>query len=187
MRLIRVLHRNFEITEHLVPVVLLEDDDAPLPADVARRILDAEMEDLPAPVGCSVAPEELDDAVDELLFHDTSEASRLEQPRFERTLEQIERFITDRILLLDRQRDAAVARLTKAQDARDGAIGAEQRNAAERAMHKAQTEIDLLDDKLRTLRAGDDERYRKWRRYTEDRRYTPPEIEHIFDAELEIV
>jgi adenine-specific DNA-methyltransferase len=187
IRLIRVLHRNFEITEHLVPVVRLDGDDAPLPAEVARRILDAEIEDLPAPIGCSVAAEELDDAVDELLFHDTSEASRLEQPRFERTLEQIERFITDRLLLLERQRDAAVARLIKAQDARDGAIGAEQRNAAERAMHKAQTEIDALDDKLRTLRAGDDERYRKWRRHTEARRYTPPEIEHIFDAELEIV
>ena len=187
MRLIRVLHRNFEITEHLVPVVILEGDDAPLPADVARRLLDAEIEDLPGPIGCSVAVEELDDAVDELLFHDTSEASRLEQPRFERTLEQIERFITDRVLLLERQRDAAVARLTKAQDARDGAIGAEQRNAAERAMRKAQTEIDSLDDRLRTLRAGDDERYRKWRRHTEERRYTPPEIEHIFDAELEIV
>ena len=187
MRLIRILHRNFEITEHLVSVVLLDGDDAPLPADVARRILDAEMEDLPAPVGCRVAAEELDDAVDELLFHDTSEASRLEQPRFERTLEQIERFITDRLLLLERQRDAAVARLTKAQDARDSAIGAEQRSAAERAMHNAQTEIDSLDDKLRTLRAGDDERYRKWRRHTEARRYTPPEIEHIFDAELEIV
>jgi hypothetical protein len=187
MRLIRILHRNFDITEHLVPVVLLEGDDAPLPTDVAGRILDAEMEDLPAPVGCSVAAEDLDDAVDELLFHDTSEASRLEQPRFERTLEQIERFITDRLLLLERQRDAAVARLTKAQDARDRAIGAEQRNAAERAMHKAQTEIDSLDDKLRTLRAGDDEQYRKWRRHTEERRYTPPEIEHIFDAELELV
>jgi adenine-specific DNA-methyltransferase len=187
MRLIRVLHRNFEITEHLVPVVLLEGDDAPLPADVARRILDAEMEDLPAPVGCSVVVEDLDDAVDELLFHDTSEASQLEQPRFERTLEQIERFITDRVLLLERQRDAAIARLTKAQDARDSAIGAEQRNAAERALRRAQTEIDSLDERLRTLRAGDDEQYRKWRRHTEDRRYTPPEIEHIFDAELEIV
>lgn len=187
MRLIRIVHRNFEITEHLVPVVLLEGDDAPLPSDVTRRILDAEMEDLPAPVSCSVAPEELDDAVDELLFHDTSEASRLEQPRFERTLEQIERFITDRVLLLERQRDGAVARLTKAQDARDNAIGAEQRNTAERAMHKAQTEIDSLDDKLRALRAGDDEPYRKWRRHAEARRYSPPEIEHVFDAELEIV
>src|SRR5262249_44359416 len=82
MRLIRVLHRNFEITEHLVPVVLLDGDDAPLPSDAARRILDAEIEDLSAPVDCSVSVAELDDAVDELLFHDTSEASRLEQPRF---------------------------------------------------------------------------------------------------------
>ena len=187
MRLIRILHRSFEVTEHLVLVVLLEGDDAPLPADVARRVLDAEMEDLPAPVGCRVAVEELDDAVDELLFHDTSDTNRLEQPRFDRTLEQIERFITDRLLLLDRQRDAAIARLAKAQDSRDGAIGAEQRSVAERAMHKAQTEIDSLDETLRTLRAGDDERYRKWRRHTEARRYTPPEVEHIFEGELEFV
>lgn len=51
---------------------------------------------------------------------------------------------------------------------------------------KAQTQIDESDDQIRSLRAGDDERYRTWRRRTEERRYHPPQIERLFDAEIEI-
>jgi hypothetical protein len=186
MRLVRATHRNFEITEQLVPVVVLDGEDAPLDVELARRLIAEPMEDVVAASASTVTAEALDDSLDELLFHATGQASRLEQPRFERTLEQIERFIGDRILLLERQRDAAVARLAKAQDARDNAIGAEQRNAAERQRMKAQTQIDESDDQIRSLRAGDDERYRTWRRHTEERRYHPPQIERLFDAEIEI-
>ncbi len=186
VRLMRVVHRNLEVTERLVPICVLHGDDGPLPVAVATRLLDAPMTELANPIASGVEAQILDDALDELLFDETGEASRLEQPRFEKTLEQIERFIGDRVLLLERQRDAAITRLGKAQDARDSAIGAEQRGVAERALRKAQTEIDTLDDQLRALRAGDDERYRKWRRHTESRRYTPPELELVFETELEL-
>jgi hypothetical protein len=186
VRLVRVVHRNLEITERLLPVMVLNGDDGPLPVEIATRLLDAPMTELDGALDAGVDAHTLDDALDELLFEETSEASRLEQPRFERTLEQIERFIGDRVLLLERQRDAAIAKLAKAQDARDNAIGAEQRGVAERALRKAQIEIDTLDDQLRALRAGDDERYRKWRHHTEARRYTPPELELVFEMELEL-
>ncbi len=188
MQLLRSTHRNFEVTEHLVPLILLDGDDAPLPVATARVLLDEPMEELPSSERRStVTSEALADALDELMFDDTSAASRLEQPRFEQTLEQIERFISDRVLLLERERDAARARLGKAQDARDHAVGAEQRGAAERAFRRVQTELEQLDEQLRLLRAGDDERYQKWRRHAETRRYTPPDIEHLCDLELEII
>ncbi len=186
LRLVRVAHRGVERAEELLPVVVLEGDDAPLDVEVARAVLLAPMADAASAPPSAVTDAVLDDAVDELLFDLTGHASRVEQPRFERTLEQIERFITDRVLLLERRLDAATARLARAQDARDGALGADQRNAAERARVKAQEEIDALDAQRRALRAGDDERYLQWRRHAEERRYHPPEIHRLVDAELEL-
>ncbi len=186
LRLVRTTHRNFEVTEQLVPVVLLEADDAPLDLELARRLLAEPMTDAPAGPTVAITDDALADALDELLFHTSGAASRLEQPRFERTLEQIERFLADRLLLLERQRAAAIAHLARAQDARDRAMGADQRTAAERQAQAAQTAIDGRDQEIAALRAGDDERYRRWRRHTEERRYHPPELAQLVDAEIEI-
>ena len=49
-----------------------------------------------------------------------------------------------------------------------------------------QSEIERLDIEIASLRAGDDENYRRWRDRAQERRYAPPEVERIFDAELEI-
>ncbi len=190
LRLVRIVTRGFELSERLLPVVLLDGDDAPLSPTLALRLLAEPMRD--EAVGASTAPAvgpdlALDDAVDELLFHDTGAAGAQEQPRFERTLEQIERFVSDRVLLLERQRAQTIARLDQAMTAREAAIGAEQRDRAERNLKAAQTDLDRLDAEIARLRAGDDEKYQRWRRHTEERRYAKPEIEHLLDAEFEIV
>jgi superfamily II DNA or RNA helicase len=187
LRLVRVATRGFEISERLLAVVLLEGDEAPLPAALALCLLDEPMRDVPPrpdramPTDAAIA-----DAVDELLFHDTGAAGAHEQPRFERTLEQIERFVNDRVLLLERQRTQVLARLGTAQAAREAAMGAEQRDRIERTLVAAQTELERLDADLARLRAGDDENYQRWRRHAEERRYARPEIEPLLDAELEI-
>ena len=190
LRLVRIVTRGFELSERLLPVVLLDGDDAPLSPTLALRLLAEPMRDeaVDASTTPAVGPDlALDDAVDELLFHDTGAAGAQEQPRFERTLEQIERFVSDRVLLLERQRAQTIARLDQAMTARGAAIGAEQRDRAERNLKAAQTDLDRLDAEIARLRAGDDEKYQRWRRHTEERRYAKPEIEHLLDAEFEIV
>ncbi|MBK7077262.1 MAG: DEAD/DEAH box helicase family protein [Myxococcales bacterium] len=187
LRLVRVVTRGFEVSERLLAVVLLDGDDTPLPPDFALRLLDGPMKDAPArPERAAPTDAALTDAVDEVLFHDTGAAGAHEQPRFERTLEQIERFVNDRVLLLERQRAQALERLGKAQAARETAMGAEQRARVERALVAAQTDLDRFDAEIARLRAGDDENYQRWRRHTEARRYAKPEVEHLLDAELEI-
>ena len=187
LRLVRVVTRGFEVSERLLAVVLLDGDDTPLPPDLALRLLDGAMQDAAVrPERAAPTDAALTDAVDEVLFHDTGAAGAHEQPRFERTLEQIERFVNDRVLLLERQRAQALERLGKAQAARETAMGAEQRARVERALVAAQTDLDRFDAEIARLRAGDDENYQRWRRHTEARRYAKPEVEHLLDAELEI-
>ena len=104
----------------------------------------------------------------------------------DRTLEQIERSVTDRVLLLSQQRDLALVRLAKAEATRDAAVGAEQRDRAEVVLCRVQNEIDRLDSEIVRLRAGDDENYERWKKNTHERRYAAPEIERLIDAEIEI-
>ncbi|MBA3541648.1 MAG: hypothetical protein H0T79_18685, partial [Deltaproteobacteria bacterium] len=188
VRVVRALYRGFEAIDRIVPVGLLDGDDAPLSTAVTSRLLEEPIVDVPAREERSgVTAAALDDALDEVLFDELGDVGKREQPRFEQTIEQIERFMSDRILLLVRQRDAAIARVARSETQRDAAVGFDARDRAEQALRKAQTEIEQLDGEITRLRAGDDDRYRQWRQHTQDRRYAKPEFHPIFDAEFEIV
>jgi len=186
-RVYRTVYRGFEVTERLVPVVILDPAEGPLPAELARELFASVVSELPSKLDVShISDEALDDALDELMFLETAETGSGEQPRFDRTIEQIERFMADRILLLAKQRDAARERHAKAETERESAVGAEQRGRAETALRKAQSEIEGLDAEIARLEAGDDETYQRWRKHTQERRYARPEYQQILDAELEI-
>jgi Helicase conserved C-terminal domain/SNF2-related domain len=187
LRLVRVQSRGFESAEQLLPVAVLDGTATPLAPELARQLLQEPMSDvaaLSAPSGVSDAT--LADAVEELLFLDGGDAGAHEQPRFERTLEQLERFIGDRVLILERRHASATSALLAAEAARDGAIGAEQRGRAEQALRRAQEEIERLDAEIARLRAGEDDNYQRWRRHAHERRYAPPVIEQLVDAEFEV-
>ena len=188
LRVVRVEYRGFESIDRIVAVGVLDGDAAPLDAGLTSELLRQPIADRGERAATStVTSEALDDARDELLFDELGEVGAREQPRFEQTLEQIERFMGDRILLLVRQREAAIARVAKGETQRDAAIGSEMRDRAELALRKAQLETERLDVELARLRAGDDDRYRQWRQHTQDRRYAKPDFAPIFDAEFEIV
>ena len=187
VRVYRVVYRGFEVTERLVPVVLFEAVEGPLALELARELFDGEITELPVELDVShVSDAALDDALDELLFLETGDAGASEQPRFERTIEQIERFMADRILVLGRQRDLALAQFAKAEANREAAVGADLRGRAETALRKAHIEIERFDAEIARLQAGDDDNYRRWRQQTQERRYARPEYQQIFDAEIEI-
>jgi hypothetical protein len=170
-------------------VVVLDGASTPLPVALTRQLLQEPMRDHPDPFlpPPGVSDATLDDAVDEMLFLDGGDAGAHEQPRFERTLEQLERFMSDRILILVRRQASATSERLKAEAARDAAIGAAQRDHAELALRGAQVEIDRLDAEIARLRAGEDDNYQRWRRRAQDRRYAPPTVDRLVDAEFEVV
>ena len=185
LRVVRVRYRGFESTDRILPVLVLEGDEGPLPREIVRRLLAQSIRDAPT-VRASVPDDAVEDAVDVLVFEDAGHASAAQQVRFERTVEQVERFLADRILLRERERDGVTTKLARAEAARDAAIGSDQRDRAEQAMRRAQTELERLDVEIASLRAGEDDTYRRWRDRAHDRRYERPEIEHLCDAQLEI-
>jgi hypothetical protein len=183
LRLVRVRARGFEAAEQVLPVAVVEDRPAPLPGELARALLAGPIADLPELRPPAVPDESLDDAVEELLFLDGGAA---EQARFELTLEQLERFIGDRVLILERQRAAATADLLASEAARDAAMGAAERDRAARALRRAQGEIERVEGEIARLRAGDDPHYQRWRQHAQERRYAPPVVDRLIDAEFEI-
>jgi adenine-specific DNA-methyltransferase len=186
LRVVRITQRGFDTSERLRCVALLEGLAAPLGDAEVRALLAGPVAEAPPGPPLAISDGELDDAVDEILFHDLGEASARDQPRFEAAIAQLERALDDRLLLLGRQRDAVATQLATDQARRDAAIGSDVRAAAERAMIAGQRVLDDLDRQLARLRAGDDDAHQRWRRQSHGRRYARPDVHPLLDAELEL-
>lgn len=186
LRIVRARHHGFETADQLLPVIVLAGDPGPLDLERANGLVHAIVRDV-AVTTSGITDEQIADALDELLFESTHENSAREQARFERTLEQVERFVTDRIVLLDRERISTIQRVAKAESDRAAAVGSEQRDRADRRLQTAQARLDELDAEIARLRAGDDKRYQQWREHSQQKRFSTPEIDHLVDAEVVLV
>ena len=182
MLLIRVRYEGFERVDRLVPIAVLAGESAPLEPDSAGWLLDQAPKDRPEWDSAPDLESALDEALEELVFMDQADAAGVEQQRFERNLEQIERYIEDQLLVLQRRLSAATATLRAAEDKRDMALGSEARSDAEDRVRNAQKEIDDLDVQIERLRNRDDAEYERWRKHAHERRYRPPSITRILDV-----
>jgi hypothetical protein len=178
----RVRYSGFERVDRLIPTALIEGDATALEADCARWLLEQQPRD--RAFGSPVEVGGLDDAIEELVFLDQVEAPDYEQQRFERTLEQIERSVDDRLLVLRRRLTAETKALRQAEERRDTALGSEARDHAERRMQAIQKEIDSLEAEIGRLEKRDDAEYQRWREQAHERRYRPPEITRVLDVEF---
>jgi superfamily II DNA or RNA helicase len=182
--LTRIRYEGFERVDRLVPAAVLEGQTAPMDMECARWLLDREPQDQASFVPAAGLDEILDDAIQEMAFIDQAEVLAYEKERFERNLEQIERYVEDRVLVLKRRLSAATAALRAAEDKRDSALGAEVRNQAESRMQRVQEEIDELEAETRRLQRREDPDYERWRTQAHLRRYRPPEISRILDLDF---
>jgi hypothetical protein len=179
-----IRYEGFERVDRLLPIAVLEGDPAPLDADCAGWLLDhppADRRPLMPPLNLDDA---LDDAVEELLFADQAGVAEHEQQHFERSLEQIERYVEDQVLVLGRRLAAATETLRAAEDKRDAALGSDARGQAEERIRKVQSEIDGFETHIERLQKRDDAQYEKWRERAHQRRYRPPEAARILDVEF---
>jgi superfamily II DNA or RNA helicase len=184
MALVRVRYEGFERVDQLLPVGVLEGESAPLAPGDAAWLLEHPPQDRPGFGGAPDLERALDDAIEELLFLDHADTTDVEQQRFERNLEQIERYIEDQLLVLRRRLNAAAATLRAAEDKRDSALGSEARTDAEERVRSVQKEIDDLDAQIERLQNRDDAEYEKWRKHAHERRYRPPSVSRILDMEF---
>jgi adenine-specific DNA-methyltransferase len=185
LQVTRVTYQGFEPEQRLLVTALLEGDQDPIPEEDARQILTlaaVDLDRLEPPL--TVAPEELEDAVEETLFVDQAEMTAAEQARFEQMIGQIERYVEDQTMVLQRRSSELELRLTRARARRDAAMGAEDRARAEAQVKKIATEQEEVEEQVKRLVARQDDEYERWRQQALERRYRRPESECVLDIEL---
>lgn len=185
MRLTRLSFDGFEQVDVLVPTVLLENGEL-LDVDIARMLFHARMHGH-ARVATTVDENALQDAVDETLFEIQSTVDAEEQKRFERAVQQAERFIEDRLIVLRKRRHVLTEKLEAARVRRDGATGSEARSEVERVLLQIETDLEEIDGAVDRLERRDNATYQRYQQHIYRRRYTPPSVQPLFDLTLEII
>lgn len=185
LRLVRLAFDGFERVERLVPVVVVDGGEI-LEPRLGDVLLRSELRATSTDRAAAVTDVMLEDATQEVLFAEQASVDEDEQRRFERAVEQANRFVEDRLLVLRRRHAAAVERLEQARARRDAASGSEARTDADRAVLAAETTVDEIEGAVARLERRDDKAYRTYQDHIEKRRYAPPTVEHVFDLDLVI-
>ncbi len=184
LALTRVRYEGFERVDRLIPTVLLEDGAAPLDGDCARWLLDQTPRDNTRFEPLTGIDGNLEDAIEEMIFLDQAEVSAQEQQRFERSTEQVERYMEDRLLVLRRRLADETKALDAVEDRRDAALGSEARDEAERRIGAVQKRIGELDADIERIERRDDASYEQVRERAHQRRYHPPAVTRILDVDF---
>jgi superfamily II DNA or RNA helicase len=182
--LTRARYEGFERVDRLIPTVLLENDAAPLSGDCARWLLDRPPRDNAGFEPLTGIDLDLDDAVEETIFLDQTDVSAQEQLRFERSIEQVERYMEDRLLVLRRRLAEETKALEAAEDRRDAALGSAARDDAERRIGAMQRGIGELEAEIERIERRDDASYEQVRERAHQRRYRPPSVTRILDVDF---
>lgn len=186
MRAVKVRYGGFETLERIIPVALIEGASEPLDIERARMLLEGHAATVDA-VAVDIGDDDIDDAVEELLFMVDGEVAGAEQARFSATVQQIETSVEDRVLLLEQRRQAALARVEAAERTRDAAVGSEARSRAEKVLERRTKELEELEEQLARLQKREDENYDRWMDRAHKRRSQPPAFETLFDVRFELV
>ncbi len=187
LALTRVTNARFEREERLCVTAVFEDAEVLRPAEAALDLLRARCVDVgefEPPLG--VSSDDLDEVVEEELFLEQAGAAEDDQASFEAAMDQLDRYLADRMLVLRRERERASRSLAEAERQRDAAIGAEKRAAAVRKARAVEERIESLDEQMEALARGDDDTYRRWRDHAHERRYSRARTERLLTVEFVI-
>ena len=166
---VRLHQHGFEPVVHLVPVAVTEGGDT-LTVDQIRSLLGMPMKDGKARTALAIDARDLEDAIEEALFVLQGEIDTHEQTRFEEVVGRIERAIEDRIVVLVRQRNAAIEKRRETERRRETATGADARNRVDKALAEIDHELEAIDDTIARLRAREDPDYELWIQQAHQRR-----------------
>jgi len=184
LAMLRVRYGGFEPVELIMPILVA--DGVLVDLDLAREVFElASFETCPA-IGIGVADEDLDDAIDEAMFTLEQEVGVAEEHAFKIAMQRLERYIDDRVLVLERSRSASAERLAATRERYDTAVGAAKRTSIEKTLQRLEGEAQMAEAQMAKLRARDDETYQAWRTRAYGRRYEAPEWTVILDVEFVI-
>ena len=187
LALTRIAHRGFEREDRLCVTAVFEDAEVLQPAEAALDLVRQPCVDIaPFDVALEVTAEHLDEVVDEEMFFDQAAVADADQRSFEATMEQLDQYLADRMLVLRRNRERHAKRLATAERARDGALGADSRAQADARVRQAEQQVERIDGQIKQLATRNDQTYLRWKAHAHDRRYTAPKVTRLLTAEFVI-
>jgi len=182
--LLLVRYEGLEPVERLIPVALFDGDETAVDPHVGATLLLSEISDLPDPLNSLVPDDVFEDVIEEALFADRKAATSGEAARFDRGLEQLERFVEDRLLLRRRDRSELERRIEEARARRDAALSLDARQEAEDLLRKLGVETEAIEAEIDRLERRDDDTYRRCRERLLARRYSTSKVQRLFEMEM---
>jgi hypothetical protein len=183
--LLRVRYEGLEAVERLIPVAVLAGDETALAPHLGEALLLlAEIRDLPETPSGGVPADLFEDIVEEALFADRQVATSGESGRFDRGLEQVERYVDDRLHLRRRERGDLERRSEEVRARRDAALSLDAREDAERLLERLAVDLERIEVEIDRLERRDDETYRRCRERLLARRYSTATVERLFETEM---
>ena len=187
LALTRIRYDGFEPEERLRATAVFEDAKVLRPAAAALALLRQPCEDAAAfatPLKVSAA--HLDEVVSEELFEEQGRVAAINQQGFEQAMAQLDQYLADRTLVLQRARRQQSRRLAAAQRRREQSVGADARTKAETHVQQLEGEIEKAERQLAALASHEDDTYQKWKRHAHQRRYAVPTGERVLSAQFVI-
>ena len=175
LALTRIRYDGFEPEERLCATAVFEDAEVLRPAEAALELLRQPCEDgaeFAQPLAVSAA--HLDEVVDEELFEEQGRVADLNQQGFEQAINQLDQYLADRTLVLQRAKRQQSQRLAAAERRRDQSMGADSRANATKRVQQLEAEVEKAERQLAALASHEDETYQKWKQHAHQRRYAAP-------------
>ena len=187
LALTRIRYDGFEPEERLRATAIFEDAEVLRPAEAALALLRQPCEDaaeFATPLKVSAA--HLDEVVSEELFEEQGRVAAINQQGFEQAMAQLDQYLADRTLVLQRARRQQMQRLAAAQRRREHSVGADARAKAEVRVQQLEGEIEKAERQLAALASHEDDTYQKWKQHAHQRRYAVPTGERVLSAQFVI-
>ena len=194
LALTRIRYDGFEPEERLRVTAVFEDAEVLRPAEAAVELLRQPCADVAGqgaggngfgnPLAVSAA--HLEEVVDEELFEEQGRVADINQQGFEQAMRQLDQYLADRTLVLQRAKRQQSQRLAAAERRRDQSVGADHRANAEKRVRELEAEIENVEKQLAALASHEDETYQKWKQHAHMRRYAVPTGERLLSAEFVI-
>ena len=124
--------------------------------------------------------------VDEELFDEQGRVADINQQGFEQAIDQLDQYLADRALVLQRAKRQQAQRLAAAERRRDQSMGADNRAAATKRVQQLEAAVERAERQLAALASHEDETYQKWKHHAHQRRYAAPTGERLLSAEFVI-
>ena len=187
LALTRIRYDGFEPEERLRATAVFEDAEVLRPAAAALALLRQPCEDaaeFATPLKVSAA--HLDEVVSEELFEEQGRVAAINQQGFEQAMGQLDQYLADRTLVLQRARRQQTQRLAAAQRRREHSVGADARAKAEVRVQQLEGHIEKAERELAALASHEDDTYQKWKQHAHQRRYAVPTGERVLSAQFVI-